>query len=101
MEIYQPNHYVAPAATIQAFLGGAIATKLPTHNRWIQAYDHDLELSQVRAMVLNPSTISNTTLRYVNYNFHSALWNSLITIEDDMLIYREPILGSGSSYTRL
>jgi hypothetical protein len=101
MEIYQPNQYVAPAATIQAFLGGAIATKLPTHNRWIQAYGHDSELSRVRAMVLNPSTISNATLRNVNYNFHSALRNSLITIEDDMLIYCKPILGSGSSYTRL
>ena len=101
MEIHQPNQIAAPAATIQAFLGGATSTALPTRDRWIQAYDNDPELSRVRSMVLNPSTILNAALRDVNYNFHSALRHSLIVIEDNMLIYREPILGSGSSYTRL
>jgi hypothetical protein len=101
MEIHQPNQYAAPAAMIQAFLGGAITMELPTHKCWIQAYDNDLELSRFRAMVLNPSIISNATLRDINYNFHSALRNSLIALEDDMLIYHEPIIGSGSSYTRL
>jgi hypothetical protein len=101
MEIYQPNQYVAPAATIHAFLSGAVSTQLPTREHWIQAYANDLELSRIRNIVLNPETLSNSLLRDINYNYNSALRNLLITLEDDMIIYREPISGTGGSYTRL
>jgi hypothetical protein len=33
MEIFQPNQFAAPAATIQAFLGGAVGTSLPSCQR--------------------------------------------------------------------
>ncbi len=36
----------------------------------------------------------------MNYNYQAALQQSLIVIEDDMLIFREPVRG-GSSFTRL
>jgi hypothetical protein len=101
MEIYQPNQYAALAATIQAFLSGAVTTQLPTHARWLQAYENDSELSCIQAIVLNPLTLLNTSLRDINYNYHSALWNSLITLEDEMMIYCEPISGSAGSYTCL
>jgi hypothetical protein len=45
MEIYQPNQYAAPAATIQVFLSGAVTTQLPTHTHWLQAYENDSKLS--------------------------------------------------------
>ncbi len=47
MEIYQPNQYADPAATIQAFLSGAVTTQLPTRARWLQAYENDFELSRI------------------------------------------------------
>jgi hypothetical protein len=59
MEIYQPNQHAAPAATIQAFLSGAVTTQLPTRAHWLQAYENDSELSCIQAIVLNPSTLSN------------------------------------------
>ncbi len=48
----------------------------------------------------NPSTLNNKSLAGINYNYHAALRQSLIVIEDDILIYREPLAGIGS-YTRL
>ena len=54
MEIYQPNQYAALAATIQAFLSGAVTTQLPTRAHWLQAYENDSKLSCIRAIVLNP-----------------------------------------------
>jgi hypothetical protein len=101
MEIYQPNQYAALAATIQAFLSGAVTTQLPTCARWLQAYENDSKLSHIQAIVLNPSILLNTSLWDINYNYHLALWNSLITIEDNMMIYREPILGLAGLYTCL
>ncbi len=101
MEVYQPNQYAALVATIQAFLSGAVTTQLPTCACWLQAYENDSELSRIQAIVLNSLTMSNTSLRDINYNYPLALWNSLITLEDYMMIYREPILGSAGLYTHL
>ena len=100
MEIFEPNQFAAPAATIQAFLGGAVSVTLPSRVRWIQAYDSDKDLKGIRDIIANPSTLSNASLRKINYNYHSALRKSLIVLEDGILIYREPIAGTGS-YTRL
>ena len=36
----------------------------------------------------------------INYNYYAALRRSLIVLEDDILIYHEPLAGNGS-YTRL
>ncbi len=57
-------------------------------------------MSTIRDLVINMSKINNTTLNTVNHNYWAALRQSQIVIEDDMLIFREPVRG-GSSYTHL
>jgi hypothetical protein len=99
-EVFTPNQVAAPAASIQTLLNGATSTKLPSHSRWKSAYDNDKEMNALRNLVLNPSLISNVSLADVNYNYRSPLRKSQIIIENDMLIFREPISGT-SSFTRL
>ncbi len=35
-KIFSPNQFVAPAATIQAFVNGAIGVRLPLHEKWVK-----------------------------------------------------------------
>ena len=60
----------------------------------------DPECCAIRNLVLNPGKICKDTLKSVHYTYHQPLRQSFIVIEDDMLIFREPIRGS-TSYTRL
>jgi len=99
-KIFTPNQVLAPAATIQTLLNGATSTRLPSHSRWVLAYSHDSEMVALKHLALNPSLISNTTLSNVNYNYRMPLRKSQICVEQDMLILREPILGT-TSFTRL
>ena len=71
-EIFSPNQYAAPAAHIQSFVSGVIATRLPDRARWIQAIATDPELSKIRDIVSNPSTLNNKSLAGINYNYHAA-----------------------------
>jgi len=57
-------------------------------------------MSTIRDLIVNPSKINNTTLNTVNHNYQAALHQSQIVIENDMLIFREPVCG-GFSYNRL
>ncbi len=66
----------------------------------MRALKADDELAAMRQLVNNPSLICNETLRSINYAFHSALRRSLIVVEDELLIYREPISATGF-YSRL
>jgi hypothetical protein len=59
-----------------------------------------VELSKVKAIVTNPSTLNNKALAGISYNYHAALRKSLIVLEDGILIYREPLASNGS-YTQL
>jgi hypothetical protein len=99
-EVFLPNQFAAPAATIQTLMNGAICTRLPSQECWLEAYHNDVELSAVRNLVLNPSLICNQSLSKVNHNYCRPLRQSLISVKDDMLILKEPI-GRMSSYTRL
>jgi len=99
-EVFSPTQFAAQAETIQTLISGAICTCLPSKERWVQAYANDSELYAVRELALNPSRINNETLSKVNHNFCRPLRHSLISVEDDMLIFREPISGS-DSYMRL
>jgi hypothetical protein len=99
-KFFEPNQFAALAATIQAFLGGAVSVTLPSRVRWIQAYDFDKDLKGIRDIIANPSTLSNNLLCKINYNYDSALRKLLIVLEDGILIYRELIAGKGS-YTWL
>jgi hypothetical protein len=99
-EIFLPNQFAAPVATIQTLANGAICTRLPSRERWVQAYANDTELCAVRDLALNPSKINNKSLANINHNYCGPLRRSLIVIENDMLILHEPIMGA-SSFTRL
>jgi hypothetical protein len=99
-KIFSPNQFAAPAATIQAFVNGAIGIWLPSHEKWVQAYSYNSEMSIIRDLILNPSKINTATLNTVNYNFRAPLCQSLIFIENRMLFFKEPICG-GSSYSCL
>jgi hypothetical protein len=99
-EIFLPNQFAAPAATIQAFVNGVIRVCLPSRERWIQAYSDDAEMGAIRDLVLNPFKINSSTLNAVNFNYCAPLRQSQIVIEDELLIYREATHG-GSSYTHL
>jgi hypothetical protein len=99
-EIFSPNQFAAPAATIQAFVNGAIGARLPSHARWVKAYSADSECCSIRDLVINPGKTYKETLKTVHYSYHQPLHQSFLVIEDDMLILREPIRGS-TSYTCL
>ncbi len=57
-------------------------------------------LSVLRDLILNPSNMCRETLKSVHYSHRQPLRQSLIVIEDKMLIFRKPIQGS-TSHTRL
>jgi hypothetical protein len=99
-QIFPPKQFAAPAAHFQAFVSGVIATCLSDQARWIQAIVSDAKLLKIRFIVNNPSTLKNKALAEINYNYHAALRWSLIVIEDDVLIYHEPLVGMGL-YTQL
>ena len=99
-EIFQPNQFAAPAATIQAFVNGTVSVRLPERDRWMSAQDEDPDLRTIKRIVVDPSLLTRETLKTVNYNFHGPLRKSQIVIVDGILIFHEPIARSGS-YTRL
>jgi hypothetical protein len=65
-KIFSPNQFAAPAATIQAFVNGAIGVCLPLHEKLVQAYSDDTEMSIVLDLVLNASKINTATLNMEN-----------------------------------
>jgi hypothetical protein len=99
-EIFSPIQCAAPAATIQAFVNSAIGAHLPSHARWVKAYATDSECCAIRDLVNNLGKICKETLKNIHYFYCQPLHQSFIVIEDDMLIFHEPIQGS-TSYTCL
>jgi hypothetical protein len=99
-EVFLPNQFAAPAATIQTLVNGTVCTCLPSRERWLRAYNNDNKLCIIRELVLNPSLICNKRLSKVNHNYRGPLHQSQISIEDGMLILHEPICGS-TLYMRL
>ncbi len=92
-KIFLLNQFATPAATIQAFVNGAIGVWLPLQEKWVQAHSYDSEMSITCNIILNPSKLNTATLNTVNYNFRDPLHQSLILIENGMLSYNEPICG--------
>jgi hypothetical protein len=95
-EIFSPNQFAAPAATIQTLVNGTICTRLPSKERWVQAYASDTEMCALRDLALNPSKINNKALAQVNHNYRGPLRQSLIVVENEMLILHELITGTSS-----
>ena len=65
-ELFLPNQFAVPAATIQAFVNGAIGIRLLSRDRWIKAYSDNKEMSTIHDLITNPSKINNTTLNMVD-----------------------------------
>jgi hypothetical protein len=99
-EVFSPNQFAVQAATIQTLLSGTICTRLPSRERWVQAYANNSKLCAVHELALKPLLITTQALSKVNHNFCGPLHQSLISVEDDMLIFWEPISGC-DLYTRL
>jgi hypothetical protein len=95
-EVFSPNQFAAPAATIQTLVNGTICTRLPLQEQWLCTYNNNVELCIVRELVLNPFLICNKRLSKVNHNYRGPLRQSQISIEDGMLILHKPIYGSTS-----
>jgi len=93
-EVFTPNQGPVPAATIQTLLNGAVCTKMLSPSRWTHAYNNDTDMVAIKHLVLNLSLISNATLADVSYNYRMQLRKSHICIENDMLIFKEPIIGT-------
>jgi hypothetical protein len=74
--------------------------RLPKHAQWVHALNSNKELLLVQQLVDNPLLINNKSLHAINHNFHSALQCSIIVVENNLLIYNEPISNTGS-YARL
>jgi hypothetical protein len=87
-EVFSPNQFAAPVATIQTLINGAICSCMPSRKQWVKAYKNDSELCLVHGMILNPSKICNKSLLKVNHNYCMPLWQSLLLIEDGMLIMK-------------
>jgi hypothetical protein len=98
--VFSPNQFAAPASTIQTLVNGTICLRLPSHNHLVKAYENDSELIVICKLILNQFKICNESLSKVNYIYRGALCKSLLLIENNMIILREPIMGS-DSYTRL
>ena len=99
-EIFSPNQFAAPAATIQAFVNGAIGARLPSHAWWVEVYATDFECCAIQDLVINPGKICKESLKTAHYSYRQPLRQSFKVMEDDMLLFREPIRGS-TSYARL
>jgi hypothetical protein len=99
-KLFLPNRWAASAASIQLFVNGAIGSRLPSRSRWVDAYKNDPACTLIRNLVLHPGKICKSTLKDVHYVYRQPLRQLHIVIEDEMLIFREPICGS-MSYTRL
>jgi hypothetical protein len=93
-EVFSPNQFAVPVASIQTLVNGTICTCLPSRERWLRAYDNNVELCIVCELVLNPSLICNKRLSKVNHNYCGPLHQSQILIKDGMLILHKPICGS-------
>ncbi len=81
-EIFLPNQFAAPAATIQAHVNSTIGIRLPLTDHWMKAFSDNTEMSTIHDLVVNPSKIYSSTLNTVNYNYRAPLCQSQIVFKD-------------------
>eukprot|EP00956_Cyclotella_meneghiniana_P034897 scaffold109224_cov64-Cyclotella_meneghiniana.AAC.3 len=101
IQIIEPRHTYAPAAMTTAFVNGAIGSRLPDHSTWIRALNADPETSLIRDMIKNPSLIKEPTLQKVHHSLRMPLRCSLLVLENDIIVFREPQGLGSSSYINL
>jgi hypothetical protein len=62
-EVFSPNQFAAPAATIQTLVNGAICTRLPSRERWISADNNDAKMCVIRELRTLRKSRTNTCPR--------------------------------------
>ncbi len=82
-EVFELNQFAAPAATIQAFLSGAVGISLPSREHWIQAYDTDRELKRIRDIIANPphylmTHCATSTITIILHSGNCWLWWKMV-----------------------
>jgi hypothetical protein len=78
----------------------SVSVRMPTTRRWIECTASDAELKLVKSMIIDPALITKVNLAQINYNYRSPLRRYQLTLEDGIIIFKEPIIGR-SSYTHL
>ena len=99
-KLFDPCQYAAPTAFAQSFLNGAVGIPFPSHHDWVDTYISDPVMSTIIRFIQNPGLITNKSLEEskLNANYCSALHQSLISMENGILIYCKNIVRS-ESYT--
>ena len=101
LEIFDPSNHAAPAALANVFVNGSIGHRLPDAAAWKKAYDSDEESRQLLRMINNPSLVVNEHLSKVHHTLRMPLRQRLLVLENDMIIYREPLGGGSDSFCKL
>lgn len=101
LQLFEPNSIHAPAAMAPVFVNGAVGTRLPDAAKWKSAYQADPQTRLIMELIANPGRIKNDTLKSIHASFRMPLRQSLLVVEDDMLIYREPLGDGSDSFCRL
>jgi hypothetical protein len=101
LQIFEPHHIHAPAALANVFVNGAVGARLPDVAAWKAAYAADPMTSHILRLVSNPGLITNESLQKVHHSLRMPLRQQLIVLENDMLIYREPLGDGSTSFCKL
>ncbi len=93
--------HVAPAATTQTFLSGAIGSRMLDHEQWTKAYANNPCTAMLLRMVSNLSLIDDkSNMSIIHYVYRQPICKLLIIVEDDILYMKEP-LASNDSFAKL
>ena len=96
-EINANSIHMEEAINPSVFLNGIINHQLPDDNQWRNAYQRDSDCQNIINMLQDPSLIIHSNINKVHYIYRSPLRNSLITYENDRLIYHEPTIISNKT----
>ncbi len=72
-KVFSADQFAAPAATIQTLINGAVCTTLSSRERWLHAYNNDLELHADWEFTLDLPKRNNKALAEVNHNYQGPL----------------------------
>ena len=101
VQVFDPSQYAAPASMCQTFANGAIGARFPNFAAWKNGYDKDPEMSLIRDMINMSSNVTKVNLLKVNYNYRGPLRQSLMVIENNMIVICEPLGWGSNCYTKL
>ena len=101
VQVIEPNTIHAPAALTNVFMNASTSTRLPDKDAWVKAYDEDPETRLIKDMIQNPSLVRKENLQHVHHRLRMPLRQSLLVLENDMIIYREPLGDGSDSYCKL